>query len=271
MIDPHWILEDLDPYTWRAIGKFFPPGQYIQAGTPDERGLFVVHDKGKVLSVIDSRTKETVPFAQAVVDAPTELAQSLLAGGGWDRVHVIDRSHLQSVAHRAQQIENRSLHLDEYYRMVYEMVWDGSEGYVALPPHPGHWNHWTYAGIRAFADQFEELCSIGLGVVRDNEVVIGLISEIGNGTIRRVTTFESLDIDRFDGAVNQEFFVRIWNGMSSRFASPAAVLLCTDLVFDEWIGGGDKRAVIERAISSGQAICKAQSWVTPEIQGVLTG
>jgi hypothetical protein len=38
MIDPHWILEDLDPHTWRNLGRFIDPGLYIRAARPDERG-----------------------------------------------------------------------------------------------------------------------------------------------------------------------------------------------------------------------------------------
>jgi len=31
---------------------------------------------------------------------------------------------------------NRSLHLDGYYQLVYDLIWDGSAGYVAEPPKP---------------------------------------------------------------------------------------------------------------------------------------
>ena len=34
MIDPHWQLVDLDPRTWRNIGRFINPGLYIRAGNP---------------------------------------------------------------------------------------------------------------------------------------------------------------------------------------------------------------------------------------------
>ena len=55
MIDPHWVLEDLDPRTWLAIGKFFMPDRYIAAAQPGERGLFVLHDGGRPTRVFDTR------------------------------------------------------------------------------------------------------------------------------------------------------------------------------------------------------------------------
>jgi hypothetical protein len=43
------LLVDLDPLTWRHIGHFFDPGQYIRMARPGEHGLFILHDQGTVL------------------------------------------------------------------------------------------------------------------------------------------------------------------------------------------------------------------------------
>ena len=55
MIDPNWSVVDLDPHTWRVLGRFFDPGQYIMATQSGERGLFILHEEGKLLRIVDSQ------------------------------------------------------------------------------------------------------------------------------------------------------------------------------------------------------------------------
>ena len=80
MIDPNWLLEDLDPKTWRAIGRFFMPSQYIAAAQPGEHGLFVLHDDGVLMRVVDDTGAERRDLAPDRIDDARGLAQALLAG-----------------------------------------------------------------------------------------------------------------------------------------------------------------------------------------------
>ena len=54
MIDPHWQVIDLDPVTWRNLGPLLEPQRYIAAAQPDEHGLFILHDQGRLLKVVDT-------------------------------------------------------------------------------------------------------------------------------------------------------------------------------------------------------------------------
>lgn len=85
MIDPHWTVTDLDPRTWRAIGRFFDPGQYIRTAQPGEHGLFVLHDNGTLLKVFDTQLGVRRDLSLRRVDDPQELGQQLFARGEWDR------------------------------------------------------------------------------------------------------------------------------------------------------------------------------------------
>ena len=144
MIDPHWSVIDLDPRTWRAIGGFFDPGQYIRAAQPGEHGLFVLHDGGRVMRVVDTVRGLRRDLALSRVDDPHELAGLLYSQGEWEKVHIIDKRHLASVANQAQENPRRDLTLDQYYHLVYSLVWDGSDGYVCVPARSGAWQGWTY-------------------------------------------------------------------------------------------------------------------------------
>jgi hypothetical protein len=253
MIDPHWILEDLDPYTWRNLGRFIDPGLYIRAAQPDERGLFILHDGGRVLRVVDSALGVRRDLAIDSAAEPHALAEELHSEGHWQRVHVIDRRHLAAVARQAQATPRRDLTLDQYYRLVYQLLWDGGEGYVCAPRHDGRWNGWSYDNLVAFAKQLPAAATLALGVLGDERLAIGLILELREGMIRRVTTFEALDLPSGELTISDASLELLWDALSQRFAPPAGVLLCTQAVFDAWIAEEDKAAVLQTAAEAGQA------------------
>ena len=255
LIDPDWTLEDLDPHTWRAIGPYIHPARYVMAGEPGEHALFVLHDAGRVLRVVDSVAGARTDLDVASVGDPRALAAELQASGGWDRVHVIDRRHLNTVAAEAQATPQRELTLDAYYRRVYGLVWGDSAGYACMPPRPGHWNHWTYAGVADFISGLPSPTSLALGVIEDGEVAIGLIVRVSEGRIRQVTTFEALPAQRPPVAVSGEFAGWLWSALEA-IAPPSALLLCTRPVFDAWISQPGKRAAIETAAAAGEAIVR---------------
>jgi hypothetical protein len=109
VIDPNWVLQDLDPRTWRAIGRFFMPGQYIAAAQPDERGLFILHDGGRRPRMVDTLSGLRGDLGIVSIDDPRGLAQALHARGEWDRVHVIDKRHLAHVGRTAARADVRCL------------------------------------------------------------------------------------------------------------------------------------------------------------------
>jgi len=243
VIDPHWQVVDLDPVTWRNLGPFLEPGNYIRTAQPNEKGLFVLHDDGKVLKVLDTQAGERQDLDIARVDDPHTLAHTLYESGEWDRVHVINKRHLATVARQAQQIENRALTLDAYYQLVYRLIWQSSMGYVSVPPHTGEWDGFTYSQVREFLQHLPDPASVALGVIERGRVVIGLILEIHGGMIRYVTTFEALRLDA-PLELDAESFERLWDTLDAQFAPPAAVLLCDRQTFDGLIHAEDKIAYL---------------------------
>ena len=189
------------------------------------------------------------------VDDPQELSQELFDRGAWDRVHVIDRRHLQHVATAAQASPQRELTLDAYYRRVHGLVWDNPAGYAVCPPRAGHWNHWTYAGVAAFLAALPSPSALALGVIDDGQVQIGLVLRVDGGMIRRVTTFEGLAIPSTTPALDAEYAGAVWRGLAE-VAPPAGLLLCRPAVFTTWIEGADKRAVLRDAEAAGNAIVR---------------
>ena len=260
MIDPHWQLVDLDPYTWRNIGRFIDPGLYVRAGSPEEHGLFVIHDGGTVLSVVETSGRSRKDLGLERVKSPQPLAEQLASTLEWDRVHVVDRQHLNDVSFRAQQLDNRDLELDAYYHAVFRLIWGSDDGYVAVPPHPRNWHGWTYEQIVRFVDQLQEPASLALGVLSDDGAIleIGLIGEVSQGSFHKVTTFEALPFPREDVAVSEEFMDRLWEYLSDGDWPPAAALLCSSSVFEAWVYGPDKRVTIAMAVAKSQAILKVK-------------
>jgi hypothetical protein len=254
MIDPNWSLVDLDPRTWRNIGRFFDPGLYIRASQPGERGLFVLHDGGQIKRVVDTGRGVRRDLALDVVADPQALAQQLYERGEWERVHVIDRRHLASVAREAQATPRRELTLDAYYRMVYHLLWNGSAGYVSVPPHPGHWHGWTYEAIASFVGRLPAAATLALGVLDGPELSIGLVVELQAGMIRRVTTFEALDVELGAAQVSAGFLERLWVALEQRFAPPAGVLLCTQPAFEAWMAGANKIEQLREAERMGAVL-----------------
>jgi hypothetical protein len=252
VIDPHWTVTDLDPRTWRAIGRFFDPGQYIRAAQPGEHGLFVLHDNGTLLKVFDTLLGVRRDLSLRRVDDPRELAQQLFTQGVWDRVHVINKRHLAEVAYQAQITPQRSLHLDEYYQRVYHLLWGGSDGYVSVPAHPGRWHGWTFGNIQHFMSQLPPVATLALGVFDGSTPDIGLILKVQKGVITYVTTFEALRLST-ELEVSQEGLGQLQSALAQQFAPAAGILLCTPDVFDRWIESEDKMGVLQEAREKGEA------------------
>ncbi len=258
MIDPNWSVVDLDPHTWRKLGRFFDPGQYIRATQPGEHALFVLHDNGKLLHVVDTEQGIRTNLGISFVADPNALAQDLYAQGSWQRVHVINKRHLAEVARAAQQIPT-TMHLDAYYRRVYQLLWQQNSSYVCLPPHPGHWHGWTYQGILDFVHQLPSSSTLALGVFDDTMLEIGLILEWHAEKITKVTTFEALSNPSRITGVTQKAMQSLWQQLAAQFAPPTAVLLCTHTVFDLWIETTEnKDQLLQAAQERGQAIWRLE-------------
>jgi hypothetical protein len=257
MIDPHWSLVDLDPRTWRNIGHLIEPGRYISAAQPGEHGLFVLHDGARILRVVDSATGVRRDLELSLDRGPAALAREVFARGEWQRVHVIDRRHLAHVARLAQSTPQRELTLDQYFHMVHNLIWDDGDGYVSLPPHPGHWHGWTYTGIKAFVERLPDPATVALGVLDGAATEIGLIFDLRGGMVRTLTTFETFGLPAPTFALTAESFERLWALLERRAAQsapmPAAALLCSRAAFDAWLAGEDKLGALEQAAQRGQA------------------
>jgi hypothetical protein len=262
MIDPNWSLVDLDPRTWRNLGRLIDPSQYIRSAQPDEHGLFVLHDGARVVRVVDTRVGVRRDLALSLSGGAAMLARELHARGEWQRVHVIDRRHLASVARLAQATPQRDLTLDQYYHLVYRLLWDDADGYVSIPPQPGHWNGWTYAGIKAFVERLPDAATVALGVLDGATTAIGLILELRGGLVRTVTTFETFGLPAPAFDLSQAGFGQLWQRLEERVAlgapAPAAALLCSQAAFEAWLGDGDKLGALERAAERGQAFWRVQ-------------
>ncbi|HEX7737651.1 MAG TPA: hypothetical protein VF458_22570 [Ktedonobacteraceae bacterium] len=254
MIDPHWELVDLDAVTWRQLGRFFDPGQYLRAAQPGEHGLFLLHECGKVLRVVDSKTGVRSDLAPASLDDPQECARQLYARGEWQRVHVIDKAHLALVARVAQETPRCELTLDAYYHQVYQLLWGTASGYVSIPPHPGHWHGWTYQQVSQWVNALPfSPATLALGVLDRGCWQIGLILLCEQGRIRKITTFESLDLQALACGLSEETLTALSQQLTDTVAPPAGLLLCTRAVFDAWIEQENKTAVLLNAHQQRQA------------------
>jgi len=257
VIDPHWSLVDLDPRTWRNLGHLIELGRYVSAAQPGERGLFVLHDGARILRAVDSASGARRDLALSLERGPAALARELYARGEWQRVHVIDRRHLANVARLAQATPRRELTLDQYFHLVHTLIWDDADGYISLPPHPGHWHGWTYAGIKAFVARLPDAATVALGVLDGATTQIGLILDLRDGLIRTLTTFETFGLPAPAFELTPESFERLWALLESRGANgapmPAAALLCSQAAFNAWIEGEDKRGALAQAALRGEA------------------
>ena len=264
MIDPQWDVSDLDPITWRNIGRYLPPGQYMRAGNPDEHALYVLHQAGVVLNVIDTVSGRRTDLGINLVSDPATLAGDLHQRGEWDRVHIVDKAHLVAVSHEVQSDARSELTLDAYYRFAYQQYWDGEGGYVTAPARATTWNHWTWSGVQAWIAALPSPASIGLGVVGNDGLEIGVLLGVSDGLIRRVTTFEALRVPRSAAAVSAAYLDAIWTGMEV-IAPPAALLICTPDAFEAWLTGPHKQSAIDAAVATGRAFVRFSTrWCAPE-------
>ena len=254
MLDPHWQLVDLDPATWRQIGRFFDPGQYLRAAQPGEHGLFVLHERGVVQRVVDSKTGVRQDIPLDTIEDPRECARRLYELGEWQRVHVVDKAHLALVARAAQYGPQRERTLDQYYHRVYQLLWGEPLGYVCMPAHPGHWHGWTYQAIQKVVGNLPfSPASLVLGVFADDRWLIGLILVCEGGQIRKITTFEGLSAQTIPAGISEDTLAILWQSLKERFAPPAGILLCSQEVFEAWIEQEEKAQVLLAAQQREQA------------------
>jgi hypothetical protein len=254
MIDPFWQVVDLDPVTWRQIGRFFDPGQYLRTAQPGEHGLFILHEAGTVLRCVDSHTGVRSDLSSSRIDDPQVYARRLYERGEWQRVHVIEKAHLTRVAQLAQQLPEREYTLDHYYHRLYHLLWGEAAGYVSVPAHPGHWHGWTYEYIHTWIQQLPfSPASLALGVFEDGRRVIGLILVCADGQIRKVTTFEALDAQSIAGGLAEATLTSLSCHLAQTLAPAAGLLLCTSEVFTAWIEQPDRLQVLLAAQRQKQA------------------
>jgi hypothetical protein len=256
MIDPHWDVADLDPVTWRRIGDYIRPTRYVRAGAPEEHALYVLHDQGAVLNVVDSQIGRRTDITVEPIRNPGQTADLLFGRGEWDRVHVIDKAHLQAVSDEAQSNPQHALTLDAYYRFVYQQYWDGEGGYVTSPARADNWNGWTWSGVQAWMAALPSPGAVGLGVIGLEGLEIGVIVVVSEGLIRRVTTFETLPVPRRDAAVSAAYQDRIWQAMAEVIGPPAALMICTVEVFEAWLLGPDKQGAVNAGVARGGAFVR---------------
>ncbi len=263
MIDRHWQVQDLNARTWRNLNRFIDVSLFVRAAQPDEHGLFVLHDGAQVLRVVDSQSAGPCDLPELDVSEPRILAQHLFDQGRWERVHVIDKRHLAAVERQSQQPELRALSIDQYYQRVFHLLWDDPQGYVCLPPHPGHWNHFTLNGVRAFVQQQPDPCSLTLGVIGADGVEIGLIADLGHGAITTLTTFETFGLPQPEIALTPQGLDQLWELLSARDVPPSVVVLCTPATFEAWLTAADKQALLQSAVAAGTALYRTADVAEP--------
>jgi hypothetical protein len=254
MINPDWQLIDLDSMTWRQIGHFFDPGQYLRAAQPGEHGLFILHERGMVQRIVDSKSGVRHDIMLDRIDDPQACACQLYECGEWQRVHVVDKAHLALVARMAQNTPQRERTLDQYYHYVYQLLWGDPTGYVSVPAHPGHWYGWTYQYIKdAISNLPFSPASLALGVFADDRWLIGLILVCEEGQICKVTTFEALQTQHMSADLSEDTLKELWWHLGETIARPAGVLLCSQEVFEAWIQQEEKLQILLAAHQQGQA------------------
>jgi hypothetical protein len=258
MIDPEWVLEDLDPRTWRAIGHLFMPAQYVAAARPGEHGLFVLHDPGSLPRIVDTACGVREDLGILFVSDPRALAAELYARGDWDRVHVVDRRHLEHVA-AASACARPRLSVDAHYHRVYQLLWDDSDGYVTQPPRPADWHGWTYSSLQQYLAGLASPAALALVVLDRNEVHIGLALEVRDARVHRVTTLEGLP-PLPPPAVSAPFLDALWSALHQTLAPAAAALVCTRATFEAWLyAESGKPAILHAAAARGDALWRAMS------------
>ena len=96
--------------------------------------------------------------------------------------------------------------------------------------------------------------TLALGVYLEDALWLGLILICERGQIRRVTTFEGLHSTLSNPGPTEQTLTTLCEALSAQFASPAAVLLCTNAVFSGWLAASDKLAYLAAARVDAMAI-----------------
>jgi hypothetical protein len=125
-----------------------------------------------------------------------------------------------------------------------------------MPPHPGSWHGWTYAGIHSFISGLPSPSSIGLVVLSDDRATteIGLAAYVLNGHLRRVTTLEGLP-PLPQPSLDQSFVSAFCGALERAMAPAAAALVCTRGAFDAWLYADQAKPIaLRQALTRGEAI-----------------
>jgi hypothetical protein len=106
--------------------------------------------------------------------------------------------------------------------------------------------------LEQFVSRLPRSASIALGVFEGECLNIGLVLEFKQGSMVRVTTFEAPALQPIAPQLSADFLDQLWQQLGN-IAPPAAVLLCRQAVFDEWITSNDKLAHLMQAVQNGTA------------------
>ena len=253
--------------TWRNLGRFIDVPQYVRAAQPGEHGLFVVHDQGRVLKIFDTdrRARSGVKIDRVGTPARWRKNCTRAASGiaCMSSINTIWRASAIWLARRpiARCISTVTIQL------VYDLIWDGGAGYVAEPPKPAHWNYWTMSQPEQFVSRLPKSATLALGVFEGEQLNIGLVLEVKQGNIVRVTTFEAPALQPIDPQLSADFLDQLWAQLD-HIAPPAAVLLCEQAVFEEWIAAEDKLAPLVQAVQNGTACLRLVDQNAPAIAAI---
>jgi len=91
MINPNWDVVDLDPHTWRALGRYLKIHNISVLPNPVNMACSFYMIMGKLLRIVDTRKGLRTDLSISAVDDPAQIAHQLYQTGEWQRVHVINK------------------------------------------------------------------------------------------------------------------------------------------------------------------------------------
>ncbi len=256
MIWEHWEVVDLDPHTWRNLGTLFNPQNFLSRARPGERVLSILHEDGEVLKVYDSALGVRHDLdLETIEDAPRVAKELYEAEKGLAEVQIFDKKSLIAFADRAQRGFRPDWDLDEHYHFVYGLAEDDPQGICYYPPHPPHWNHFTYEEVRHFIKEVVPSPStLVLAVFDRDQLYISLILGIRDHKIKLVSTFDALVPLGLESRIGMGDRQRILKLVEERFDIPSFSFFAQRSAFEAWLTAADKQKALQQAVAEGTAL-----------------
>jgi hypothetical protein len=240
MIHRNVEIVDLDPLTWRNLGKVLRIDELSAIHSVEHRTLSILHQAGTVLKV--ALPQGVNVQLDSTINDPQQFARQLYENAAHqvDCVQIFEKSSLARFSDAVQRLDWQKLTSGDFYLRAYELAQADTAGIVYYPSDQApRWNV-MFKHAQRLLSTVPDGQTLVLGIYDNGQPYFTLIVKVEQQQITLCTTFEYLQPFGIDPAVvpsTADDVLPIVRLVEQHIGKVAHSLFCDRMAFEAWRDG----------------------------------